>query len=131
MKSTAKPNQLVMSVLEKSEKPLTAYDILSKLAQFGVKGPPTVYRALEKLMKEGLVHRIRSINAFVACHKEVGCSHTHHNTFAVCTVCGMVEEIHDDRVSVLIAELSRKKQFAVEQESIELVGRCETCTEAA
>ena len=131
MKTESKPNQLVMSVLEDSEKPLTAYDILGKLATFGIKGPPTVYRALEKLMKDGLVHRIRSLNAFIACHKETGCTHTHHNTFAVCNGCGKVEEIHDDRVTALIQELTHKQRFAVEQESIELVGRCFACQEAA
>lgn len=119
--------ELVLDVVAKSDKPLSAYDILEKLARFGISGPPTVYRALEKLMKAGQIHRIQSINAFVACHKEANCKHTHHNTFTVCSDCGGVEEIHDDRIASLIESISKTRRFQVEQQTIELVGRCASC----
>jgi Fur family transcriptional regulator, zinc uptake regulator len=58
----------VLEALHKSGKPLSAYELLDKLHKFGIKAPPTVYRALETLVERGLVHRIESLGAFVACH---------------------------------------------------------------
>ena len=120
-------NELVFDTIKRSAKSLTAYDILAQLRKFGISGPPTVYRALEKLIKDGRVHRIQALNSFIACHKEADCTHTHHNTFTVCKDCGTVEEIHDDRVASLIESLSRTRKFHVQQESFELVGQCHDC----
>jgi Fur family zinc uptake transcriptional regulator len=119
---------LVQAVLGAAKKPLTAYDILAQLKPRGISGPPTVYRALDNLMKAGQVHRIQSLNAFVLCKREEGCTHTHHNTFMLCGECGDTQEIHDDRVSMLIEELSKTRKFRVMQESLEIIGRCGACS---
>ena len=120
----------VLDLLTRSDRPLPAYDILGALRKFGIKAPPTVYRALDTLIEKGLVHRIESINAFVACHGEHddGHDHTHPNTgFAVCRDCGTTVEIHDHRLCDVIAELGKKLKFHVEREMLELMGLCESC----
>ena len=122
---------LVQAVLGAAKKPMTAYDILAQLKPRGISGPPTVYRALDNLMKAGQVHRIQSLNAFVLCKREEGCTHTHHNTFMLCGECGETQEIHDDRVSMLIEELSKTRQFFVQQESLEIIGKCHHCSVGA
>lgn len=121
-------DELALGVLARARRALTAYDILGELKRFGISGPPTVYRALEKLVQAGQVHRIQSLNAYVACRREKGCTHTHHNTFAVCGDCGSVEEIHDDRVASLIRDLGQTHKFTVEQDSLELIGHCGACS---
>ena len=122
------PRKLVLALLERKQKPMTAYEILAELSTQGVSGPPTVYRALEKLMAEKLVHRIKSLNAYISCHHH----HEHPSTsFAVCNGCGNVEEIHDARFEALIREISAAHHFQVQQEMIELVGLCGDCNKEA
>ena len=61
---------LVLEIVWQNHKPLGAYDILAVLAEEGRSAaPPTVYRALEFLQEQGLVHRLSSLNAFVGCRR--------------------------------------------------------------
>ena len=114
----------VLDLLSKSSKPMSAYDILDQLRQSGIKAPPTVYRALETLMERGMVHRIESLNSFVACHSE----HKEHNAkFAVCRSCGNATEIHDPRLTTFINNLAKKLDFHIEREMLELSGLCADC----
>jgi Fur family zinc uptake transcriptional regulator len=117
----------VLALLGKSAKPMSAYAILDKLRGAGVKAPPTVYRALEALMKKGLVHRIASLNAFVACHNEEA---DHGTQFAVCRGCGTTLEIHDHRICDAIREIGARLKFRVEKEMLELLGQCQRCAKA-
>ena len=117
----------VLALLTKSDKPLSAYDILDKLRKFGIKAPPTVYRALEALVEKGLVHRIESLNAFVACHEH---DEKHAAKFAVCRKCGATAEIHDKQLAALIKTLAKKLHFHIEREMIELLGLCKRCDKA-
>ena len=112
----------IMQLLGKSKKPLTAYDILAGLS---IKTPPTVYRALNKLIKDGLVHRIESLNAFIPCRSSF--EHDHADNFAVCKLCGEVMEIHDGKVEKLLKSWSTKAKFTVERTMIELLGYCRKC----
>jgi Fur family transcriptional regulator, zinc uptake regulator len=68
-----KNQALVLDVLSRAEQPMSAYTILDKLRDNGFRAPLQVYRALEKLLDFGLVHRLESLNSFVAC------SHTHES----------------------------------------------------
>ncbi len=74
-----KNDKKVLSALGRSEKPLSAYDILDRARSDALKAPVQVYRALEKLESRGLVHRIEALNAFVACseHDESCSGHEH------------------------------------------------------
>lgn len=134
-KSTELSNhsRTIYALLSKQDKPLSAYDILDKVRSKGIKAPPTVYRALDALVERGMVHRIESLNAFVACHD---CSHDetphdHMAQFAVCRSCGSVTEIQDTRLNDLISELSAKIHFHVEREMLELLGQCKQCDSVA
>jgi Fur family zinc uptake transcriptional regulator len=127
-------SQSVLALLQRSDRPMTAYEILGALHGSGIKAPPTVYRALENLMSRGNVHRIESINAFVACHEGGSHSHGHHGhpaQFAVCQSCGGAEEIHDERLTPLLSELAGRIGFSVSRQVLELSGTCHSCLSAA
>lgn len=91
------PKDLALTLLRKQKRPMSAYDILEKLRPSGVRAAPVVYRALEALIKEGLVHRIQTLNAYLACN----CSSEHDHAISVLTICSQcraVEELHDHGV---------------------------------
>ncbi|MCZ8147704.1 MAG: transcriptional repressor, partial [Roseomonas sp.] len=96
---------LVLGVLRAAAgQALTAYEVLARLEAVGVRGPQTVYRALDALRQAGLVHRIESINAFTVCvhdhadrHRgpDHDHDHGHRPAFAVCRGCGAIQELED------------------------------------
>ena len=90
-----KNQALVMRTLSKAAGPLSAYTILDKLRDDGFRAPPQVYRALDKLLDYGMVHRLESMNAFVACRHPEGETQA-MVAFTICGSCGEVTEISDD-----------------------------------
>lgn len=125
--SAAKKNnqEKILEILSKTSKPMTAYQILGELKQYGINGPPTVYRSLEALQAQGHVHRIETLNAFIVCHHKN--KESHPASFILCKDCGGVEEIHDHRMEALLNEWSKKLDFSVTQQTIELLGLCLEC----
>ncbi|MGE0755142.1 MAG: transcriptional repressor, partial [Alphaproteobacteria bacterium] len=61
--------QLVFEVLQAESRPLSAYEILDRLKKQGVRSPPIVYRALEKLLADDSIHRVEQLNAYMACNQ--------------------------------------------------------------
>lgn len=122
-------NQKVFDLLIHAHVPLSAYDILDKLRRFGFRSPPTVYRALDALVKQGLVHRIETINAFVACHheEEQGQAQDHASPFVLCTACGMVQEVEDASLMKRIKKLGSGFLARINKEVFELSGICHAC----
>lgn len=123
-------HELVMGVLANSTKPMTAYQILEHLKADGISGPSTVYRALEFLQERGFVHRLESINSFVACHhyeQEHLSLPLHSASFVLCNDCGEAEEIHDERMKNIFREWSDERGFSVTQQIVELLGLCQEC----
>lgn len=118
----------VLALLKRSKIPLTAYDILGKLQKAGIKAPQTVYRALDALLERGLIHRIQSLGAFVACHNDAD---DHGTQFAVCRKCQKVLELHDHRICNFIKEIGKNIKFKIEREMLELIGICEDCENKA
>ncbi len=120
---------LVLDRLEKSEGPLSAYALLDQLRDDGFRAPLQVYRALDTLMKSGLVHRLESINSFVACH-----GHHHHDHgitgFAICETCGQVTEFTDPVVSERLEAWAQATGFKASKAAIELRGTCGKCASA-
>lgn len=117
-------HELVFAALRKTGKPLTAYEILNRLRPHGVSAPPTVYRALGRLIEDGRAHRLESLNAFVAC------AHPQHGgtaVFAICHACGTVEELSDARLNRRIADVARDAEFDLDRSVVELHGRCGDC----
>lgn len=120
----------VLELVWASHEPLGAYDILDALArQDGRRGaPPTVYRALDFLLENGLVHRLASLNAFI------GCNHPkaeHQGQFLICRQCRNVVELEQAEVGQAIAAGADKVGFLVEGQTVEVVGLCARCRRAA
>ncbi|MBW8636232.1 transcriptional repressor [Hoeflea sp. WL0058] len=121
-----KNQTLVYKALKSAEEPLSAYSILDQLRDDGFRAPLQVYRALDKLIEFGLIHRLESINSFVACrHPDCG---THEMVaFAICESCNRVIEITDDAMASNLASLARDNGFSVSRSTIELRGLCDAC----
>jgi len=115
----------VLEALVADHKPLSAYDIADRIDWQGRRGGPVqVYRALRFFEDLGLVHRIESLNAFVACsHYE----EDHGAQFLVCTDCGRVAEASDRGVKREIGKLARQAGFEVHDPVIEIRGLCPDC----
>ena len=118
---------LVLGALEDADGPLSAYTILDRLRGDGFRAPLQVYRALEKLLGAGLVHRLESLNAFVAC------AHPHCHAqgliaFAICEDCGQVDEFSDAVVRERLGAWTQEHGFRAEKTTIEIRGHCAACT---
>ncbi|NMG40989.1 transcriptional repressor [Chelativorans sp. ZYF759] len=117
---------LVLGSLEKAGQPLSAYTILDQLRDDGLRAPLQVYRALDKLLESGLVHRLESINAFVACSHPH--SHSHGSAaFAICERCGRVDEFSDAVVQKRLASWSSEHGFKPSRTTVEIRGECAAC----
>lgn len=119
----------VLELVWQSHKPLGAYDILAVLSEQDGRraAPPTVYRALDFLLDNGLVHRISSLNAFVGCsHPE----HPHQGQFLICRSCHAAIELEQKTISDAIIQSARDVGFTVEGQTVEVVGLCSGCREA-
>jgi Fur family zinc uptake transcriptional regulator len=117
----------VLELIWREHAPIGAYTILEMLQQKGRVAPPTVYRALDFLIKQGLVHRLASLNAFV------GCSHPgkpHHGQFLICDSCHSLVELNDRKVTAAIEGSAQSADFHVRQQTIEILGRCSRCRQA-
>ncbi len=121
----------VLELVWRGHAPVGAYDILGRLsAEQGTakerrrSAPPTVYRALEFLLAQGLIHRIESLNAYVGCVHPDG---AHGGQFLICTGCGATAEVHDPRVDAAVARRAEELGFAVRQKVVELRGLCPPC----
>ena len=120
--------QLVLEALRQADKPLGAYELLRRLRGLGVYAPLQVYRALDRLIAEGIVHKIESVSAYALC-THAGCASEGHAVFSVCTRCGLATETHDASLARLLARLARRQRFQVQATTVELSGICEACAE--
>lgn len=108
---------------------MTAYELIDAVRSSGISAPPTVYRALNKLIKMGLAHRLESLNAFVACsHDDY---HLGSVIFMICGTCGETREVVDHSVEQHLRQASGDCAFHVEQATIELRGHCAVCESKA
>jgi Fur family transcriptional regulator, zinc uptake regulator len=115
----------VLETLLASHKPLGAYEIMEQLADNGRPAPITVYRALEFLRTNNLVHRIESRNAFVACvHNHAGNDPV---VFLICEHCGAVGEALGGGVAEALKASCRAAGFASKTPVIEIAGTCSHC----
>ena len=108
-----------------SEKPLSAYELLERMR--GVvrnPKPPTVYRALNFLLDQGLVHKLESLNAYVGCaHPD----HPHASQFLICDDCGEVAEVEDPSVARSLKAAGNVIGFRTRRPVVELLGTCAQC----
>ncbi|CAA7626171.1 Fur family transcriptional regulator [Magnetospirillum sp. SS-4] len=115
----------VLELVWESHQPVGAYALLDILGREGWSAaPPTVYRALEFLQQNGLVHRIALLNAFVGCPRP---GHGHSGTFLLCSGCGMAAELDDRDIDRAVAECASRSGFSVTRRTIEIEGMCPAC----
>jgi Fur family transcriptional regulator, zinc uptake regulator len=115
----------VFELVIKAGQPVGAYRLLEAMQDKGTRVmPPTVYRALNFLQGKGLVHRIESLNAFIACTQH---EHEHEGQFLICSDCGKSEELADESVSEMLREKAEAHGFTLTQQTIELRGLCKDC----
>ncbi|WP_341704081.1 Fur family transcriptional regulator [Ferrovibrio sp.] len=118
----------VLELVWQSHRPAGAYDLLAQMGSGGQKvAPPTVYRALDFLVEQGLVHRVESLNAFIGCAEP---GHAVQQEIFICKTCGTAAEINDPQLSARIQEDARGLGFLVERQTIEVVGLCRDCRKA-
>lgn len=115
----------VLAVLTQKDAALSAYDILNSLRDKHPKiAPPTVYRALTALVGKGAVHRVESLNAFIAC---TNVDHTHASIMSICDDCGTVEERAAPELLDNLSGLLGETGFEAQRHVIEVHGVCSAC----
>lgn len=119
---------LVLDAL-RNDGPVSAYSLLDQLREHGFRAPLQVYRALDKLIDLGMVHRLESINSFVACAKPHACEHG-LVAFAICSDCGQVDEFVDEVVEDRLKGWAERTAFRLGRTTIEMRGTCATCLAA-
>ena len=119
----------ILSSVAQSHSAVGAYDIIERMAEHGPRPAPiTVYRALDFLLAHGLVHKIESRNAFVAC------SHSHEGQPAallICESCGTVAELDAPQVFAGLARAAAGQGFRPTGTVIEMTGTCSACAGSA
>lgn len=116
----------VLEVLCTSDRPLSAYEILDRLrGTTRNPAPPTVYRALDFLLKQGLVHKLESLHAFVGCSHP---DHPHSSQFLICADCGEVNEMENDAILKSLQSAARSTGFEASRPVVEILGTCAGCT---
>ncbi len=121
--------RLVLETLLRRSTSLKAYELLDAIrdAQPGA-APPTVYRALDFLTEQGLIHRLDAINAWTACSDAGG---EPHDLLVVCTRCGAVAELSDPGLSAQLAACVARSGYALAGHETELRALCADCQAAA
>ena len=121
-----KNQKTVLDILENSSEPLKAYTILFDIQKKGIKSPLQVYRALDKLIEIGKVHKIESRNSYVACKHE-GCNAKTSTSFLICENCDSVKELTENNFFSYFSKQSDKNNFQYRKHSLEIYGLCVSC----
>ena len=122
----SKNQQIVLNLIEKAKGPLKAYSILYDVQKKGIKAPLQVYRALEKLIKIGKIHKIESKNAFVACQNS-SCNVSKATAFSICESCEEVTEISNSKISKYLSNFAEKAGMEYKKYNLEFFGLCKKC----
>ena len=118
--------QTVLDLLEGSKEPLKAYAILFDIQKKGIKSPLQVYRALDKLIEIGKVHKIESKNSYIACNN-TDCSSKTSTSFLICELCDNVTELKKNNLSLYFTKQSEKSDFKYKKHNLEIYGVCKNC----
>ena len=119
----------VLELVWNSHEPVGAYALLDTLRSEGHgAAPPTVYRALDFLIGQGLVHRLERLNAFVGCSRPDA---PHSAQFLICAGCGRFAELNDPAIGAAVAKGAAVLGFTVSRQTIEVEGLCPECRDSA
>jgi len=125
LRFTPSRRRILELVCQYSE-PVGAYTLLDDLKSDGVSAaPPTVYRALDFLLENGLIHRLALNNTYLACAHP----HTQHEgVFLVCEICGNTQEVHTGGVVAAVKRSAKEYNFVVKHAAVEVTGICDQCS---
>lgn len=123
----------VLRLILESDAPIGAYALLDRLkADRPGAAPPTIYRALDFLQEQGLVHKVERLNAYVGCtdaghdHAHEG-DHDHPHQFLICRSCGATVELTDHAVAHAVAAAAARAGFTAAKATVEIEGTCARC----
>ncbi len=121
---------LVVQLIAQAGRPVKAYDLLEMVRNadtVGADAPPTVYRALDFLMANGFVHKLQSVNAFVACHHPNSIEHS--VPFLICDRCHSAVELEDVDVVAQLESRAKALGFRPQAQTLEVHGLCAECAD--
>ena len=121
-----KNQQIVLNLVEKSSQPLKAYSILFNVQKKGIKAPLQVYRALDRLVEIGKIHKIESRNAFIAC-QDSSCQISKATAFSICESCEKVTEINNSKLSKYLKNFKDNSGMKYSKYNLEFFGVCKKC----
>ena len=122
---TMNNNAVVLNILKKNTKGLTAYEILNRVQKFKSVQPMTIYRALKHLTDNGLIHKTNKNKTFHLCNTSG--SHEHNAVLAVCNDCGVAEELKTKLFSKIIKHVKSKSKFNFNSFNLEITTTCKEC----
>ena len=122
----SKNQQIIFDIIHDSSEPLKAYSILFNVQKKGIKAPLQVYRALDKLVKIGKIHKIESRNAFIACQNS-SCQISNATAFSICESCEKISEISNSKLSKYLSNFSDKSGMKYNKYNLEFFGLCKKC----
>jgi Fur family transcriptional regulator, zinc uptake regulator len=117
----------VLELVWSSHRPIGAYSLLEILKEERENAaPPTIYRALDFLLEQGLIHRIESQNAFIGCPNPDP-NDRHNGMFLICTDCGNAVELEESKIERLLRESASSQGFVIKSRTVEAAGLCVQC----
>ena len=122
----SKNQQIIFDFIEKAKEPLKAYSILFNVKKKGIKAPLQVYRALDKLVEIGKIHKVESRNAFIAC-KSSSCEISQATAFSICNKCENVSEIKNPKLSKYLTNFEDDTGMQYNKYNLEFFGLCKKC----
>lgn len=125
MKPQTPRQQLIYDYLREKKTAQSAYDILDEFRVHGFRAPSQIYRVLNKLLEFGLIHKVESLNAYIACEQEhkIG-----QSIVAICNSCGVVKEIPTANFADQFENFDGLEDFTPEGLAVEVKGLCSICS---
>ena len=122
----SKNQKSIFDLSDKSPEPLKAYSILFIVQNIGINAPLQVYRALDKLVEIGKIHKIESRNAFIACQNS-SCQISKATAFSICESCEKVSEISNTKLSKYLSNFADEAGMKYSKYNLEFFGLCKKC----
>jgi Fur family zinc uptake transcriptional regulator len=122
----SKNQKIIFDLIDKSHEPLKAYSILFNVQKKGINEPLQVYRALDKLVEIGKIHKIESRNAFIACQNS-SCQISKATAFSICENCEKVSEISNTKLSKYLSNFTDEAGMKYSKYNLEFFGLCKKC----
>ena len=124
--SLSKNQKIIFDLIDQSSEPLKAYAILFNVQKKGIQAPLQVYRALDKLVEIGKIHKIESRNAFIACQNS-SCQVSKATAFSICESCEKVTEVSNSNLSKYLSNIKDKEGMKYHKYNLEFFGLCKKC----